>query len=256
VQVLFSDAMGYSRHSAIQQEQAVHLMDLIDLRPGQRVLDAGCGDGKVTIDLVARFPGVAAHGIDVSLAMVQSARERVAALGLTGVTFEEANVLEFAADTPFDVVFANSSMHWVLPPDVGYGRLYAALVSGGVLATHQGGDGNYAGLWQCAFEAIDALALRPRFAGWSYPVYYPTPQELRDLLKAVGFVDVKVESREQDNADHPTLVRDFAHAGLLPFLRQVPPHERELFREEFLSRAERSRPSLHEHRLFARARRP
>lgn len=251
--MLFSDSHGYSRHSGVQRKQSALLIERIRIGPGKRVLDVGCGDGRVTLDLLNRFPGITVHGIDISADMIQLARELAVRAAVGAPTFEVANVLEYRPGPTFDVIFSNSSMHWVLPPEIGYRRLADALVPGGLLAVHQGGAGNYRGLWACAVEVARRLGLDDYFIGWSYPASYPAAAELRELLIEIGFADVRVDSHESDGRDHPSLIHDFAHAGLLPFLRQVPPDKRELFRAEFLRRAELSEPSLYEHRLFATA---
>jgi hypothetical protein len=76
------------------------------------------------------------------------------------------------------------------------------------------------------------------------------------LLDSIGFVNIKVTSQDSDGQELESLVRDFAHACLLPFLHQVPLARRKLFREEFLRHTSRSRTRLYEHWLFATARHP
>jgi trans-aconitate methyltransferase len=254
--VLFREAAGYTRSSETQRRQSSRLLEMVDLSAQTALLDVGCGDGRVTLDIAARYPDVRIHGIDVSGEMVEAARRAAQGEGRPDVTFARADVLEYAPDNPFDVVFSNSAMHWVQPAEAGYGALFRLLAPGGVLAVHQGGDQTYAGLRSCAREVVEALGLTSFFAGWSYPAYYPTRAQLEDLLAATGFVEIHVVSSESDGREHPSLVRDFAFAGLLPFLRRVPEERRELLRSEFLRHAERSQPSLYQHRLYAIARRP
>ncbi|MET8092200.1 methyltransferase domain-containing protein [Micromonospora sp. NPDC005220] len=254
--VLFRDAEGYAKSSASQQSQAERLIEKLRLRSGESILDVGCGDGRLTIELTRRFPGVRTHGIDISPEMIKTARARLTAAPTDSVTFEEANILDFHSNRQFAVVFSNSSMHWALPPEVAYGRVFAVLADGGQLAVHQGGHQTYSGLWRCALDVVEELQLASNFAGWSYPAYYPTKKEFERLLTLIGFVDLQIEAVESDGHEHPSLIRDFAHAGLLPFLRQVPADKRELFRDEFLRHAEASKPSLYQHRLFALARKP
>jgi trans-aconitate methyltransferase len=254
--MLFVDAEGYERSSTSQQSQAELLLRKLRLSGDESVLDVGCGDGRLTIELTRRFPGIRVHGIDISPDMIRAARNRLTSDRGVPVTFEEANILDYHTSRRFSVVFSNSSMHWALPPEVAYGRIFAVLADGGQLAVHQGGHQTYSGLWRCALEVVEQLQLASCFAGWSYPAYYPTRKEFERLLTLVGFVDLDIEAVESDGHEHPSLVRDFAHAGLLPFLRQVPEGKRELFRDEFLRHAEQSAPSLYQHRLFVVARKP
>lgn len=252
--VLFREAEGYRQSSETQRSQSSKLLSRIDLSTRERVLDAGCGSGQVTLDLADRYPHLRVHGIDISAEMITVARQ--AARDRDNVTFYEADVLKYRPERPYDAIFSNSTMHWVLPAEAGYGALFRLLTPGGLLAVHQGGDQTYTGLRTCAREVIDSLGLTSLFSGWSYPAYYPTRAHIEQVLGATGFVDVVVVSDESDGREHPTLVRDFAYAGLLPFLQRVPEERRELVRSEFLRHAESTRPSLYQHRLYVTARRP
>jgi trans-aconitate methyltransferase len=254
--VLFHEGESYARSSETQRAQSTRLLARINLAGREQVLDVGCGDGRVTIEIWSRFPGVRVHGIDISVEMVKIATITARDHGADTVTFEEADLLNYEPGRAFDVVFSNSAMHWVLPPEAAYRALFRLLAPGGTLAVHQGGEATYVGLRTCALEVIKMLGLTAHFAGWSYPAFYPTRAQLADLLRTTGFVNVQVESHESDGHEHPSLIRDFAHAGLLPFLRRVPADKRELLRNEFLRHAARSRPSLYQHRLYATGRRP
>ena len=255
VGVLFREAESYTTASSTQYAQAALLLDVIDLSGVREVLDVGCGDGRVTLEIEDRFPDAHIHGIDVSREMIRVARELARKTG-SRVTFEEADVLDYDPGRTFDAVVSNSAMHWVLPAEAGYRALYRLLAPGGLLAVHQGGEATYVGLRTCALEVIEELGLTAYFAGWSYPAYYPTRAQLENLLAATGFTDIRVVSHESDGRELPSLVRDFAYAGLLPFLLRLPEDKRELLRGEFLRHAERSRPSHYQHRLIATARRP
>ncbi|MBE3202545.1 trans-aconitate 2-methyltransferase [Parafrankia sp. CH37] len=252
--VLFQEAEGYRQYSDTQRSQSTKLLDRIDLSTRERALDVGCGSGRVTLDLADQYPNLQVHGIDISAEMIAVARR--AARGHGNVTFYEADVLKYRTEQAYDAVFSNSTMHWVLPKEAGYGALFRLLAPGGLLAVHQGGDQTYAGLHECAYEVIESLNLASFFKGWRYPAHYPTRVQIEELLGKTGFADVEVFSDETDRQEHPTLVRDFSYAGLLPFLRQIPEERRELLRNEFLRHAERSQPSLYQHRLYITARRP
>ncbi|GAA1830255.1 hypothetical protein GCM10009682_56300 [Luedemannella flava] len=247
---MFADARGYAHHNEHQRRQSARLIGRLQLTAGQSVLDVGCGDGRITAGLAARFPGVRVHGIDISPEMITHARATV------GGSFEVADLLEYQPGQRFDVVFSNSAMHWMVPPERAYRRVFAALVDGGTMAVQQGAAGCYRQLWDCAEEVLRDLGLGGCLAGWAYPAHYPTAAELAELLTAVGFVAVSVGSARTWLARTPELFAAFSHAGLLPYTRQVPAERRAEFRAAFISRAGRSTDPVFEHRLYALARRP
>jgi len=251
--VLF-DARRYDNASSTQRRQMNRLLRKITLKRDDRVLDVGCGTGALAVAMAEDVRHV--HGIDLSPEMLQLARGRVSEAGLENVTFEVAHLLEYEPGEEFDVVMSNSAMHWITPPEQAYERVYRCLRRGGRLAVHQGGRGSYRGLREVAGRVVRQLELNDWFASFTYPLYYPTKEEYQDLLESVGLDQVEVESRVTDGLENPTLVHDFAAAGLLPYLHALPETQRDAFRTVFLEEAERSRPDLYTHRLYATARRP
>jgi SAM-dependent methyltransferase len=84
-------------------------LDLLELRPGQRTLDVGCGSGVVTRDMARRVaPGGRAVGLDPSAEFLAIARELAAEAGLDAVVeFREGSALALPfADGEFDVALA------------------------------------------------------------------------------------------------------------------------------------------------------
>ena len=73
------------------------------IRPGHRVLDLGSGMGDVAM-LVAKLVGLSGEvvGIERDANSIARARERVAAAGLTNVSFTQSDVNQIASDKPFD----------------------------------------------------------------------------------------------------------------------------------------------------------
>jgi len=104
------DASDYERHSGAQLQWARDLIEKLDLRGHESVLDIGCGDGKVTAAIAARLPEGRVVGIDNSTAMIELARERHAGANLH---FKRVDVRNLARTERFDVVFSNAVMHWI-----------------------------------------------------------------------------------------------------------------------------------------------
>ncbi len=255
--VLFDEAEEYARHSDTQRRQADKLMRLITQESPHRILDVGCGTGELAIKLARKYPNSHIVGIDSSPEMIGHATELLGGDEVAGVEFIDTDLLDYEPDMLFDLVVSSSTMHWILPSNESYGRLFSLLQSGGSLVVHQGGDDTYRGLRATANEVIDELDLRLRFpAGRWYPAFYPTELQMREVLKNAGFVDILIDSQVTDGTEFPNLVHDFSRAGLLPYLRKLPENMRDSFRMAFLDTAEFSPPDLYTHRLYISARRP
>jgi len=111
------------------------MFDAARLRPGERVLDVGCGFGTTTIeaaDCVA--PSGRVLGVDISAAMLEPARQRVAAAGIGNIGLLEADAQVHPFDVgAFDVVISRFGLMFFEDPDVAFANLARALRPGGRL---------------------------------------------------------------------------------------------------------------------------
>jgi trans-aconitate methyltransferase len=215
----FIEAADYEGYSRTQARQRGHLLRLVELFPEDEVVDVGCGPGGVALQVashVKRFVGM-----DKNPDMVELARSNTQAHGVPA-KFVAANLLEYQCRRPFSVVLTNHTMHWIGREDVSYRCLYELLREGGRLGLHQGGNGTHSGLIEVAMEVVAQLGLSDYFIDWKYPHYYPTVTELRSVLRSSGFTQVETFSSTSEGDEYPTLIEDFAVAGLAPFVKKVP----------------------------------
>jgi trans-aconitate 2-methyltransferase len=164
-----------------QVAMARDVIDRLDLRGDERVLDAGCGTGRVTALLVERVPNGTVVAVDGSEAMVAQARER---LGDSADVFV-SDLLELTVEHPVDAILSTATFHWIADHRQLFARLHAALKPGGTLVAQCGGFGNIANV-QAAIDAVDHPALR----GWSGPWNFAAPRETSERLRHAGFTDV------------------------------------------------------------------
>src|SRR5690348_7585666 len=119
------DATRYHRVAQPHAAWGASVLDRLELRGDERVLDAGCGSGRVTAQLLERLPEGHVIAVDNSRAMLDQARQTLAAFG-ERVTFVEADLLEvdraLAGDT-VDLIFSTAVFHWIRD----HSRLFAAL---------------------------------------------------------------------------------------------------------------------------------
>jgi trans-aconitate 2-methyltransferase len=172
------DASSYDRMSDPQLAMARDVIDRLDLRGDERVLDAGCGTGRVTEVLAQRVPDGAVIAVDGSAAMVEETRRR-------GITAFEADLAELTLDEPVDAILSTATFHWIPDHERLFRRLHAALRPGGRLAAQCGGHGNVANV-QEAIDAVDHPALR----GWPGPWNFATPDQTTQRLRHAGFTDI------------------------------------------------------------------
>jgi trans-aconitate 2-methyltransferase len=145
------EASAYDRLADPQEAWARDVVGRLELSGNETVLDAGCGSGRITRQLLERLPSGRVIGVDGSAAMIEQAR---AAIGSDPrVDLRVGNLLELELDEPVDAIFSNAAFHWILNHERLFARLFAALRPGGALEAQCGGEGNVAE-WERAVEAI------------------------------------------------------------------------------------------------------
>ena len=136
------EAADYDRLADPQEEWARDVVARLDLAGDETVLDAGCGSGRVTRQLLELLPNGRVVGVDGSAAMIEQAR---AAIGDDPrVDLRVADLTDLELDEPVDAVFSNATFHWVLDHERLFALLHAALRPGGRLEAQCGGEGNVA----------------------------------------------------------------------------------------------------------------
>ena len=171
------DATTYDRVATPQETWGRDVVDRLDLRGDETVLDAGCGTGRVTAMLLERLPQGRVVAVDGSQAMVDRARQRFG----DRVRAFRADLLELELDQPVDAVLSTATFHWISDHDRLFARLHAALKPGGQLVAQCGGAGNVARV-----EAAIARVGAPGPSPWNFA----GAGETAERLKRAGFTDV------------------------------------------------------------------
>jgi SAM-dependent methyltransferase len=164
----------YRQNASFVPELGAPMIARLDPKPGQRILDLGCGDGILTAQIAAA--GATVVGVDASPAMVASAR----ALGLVARVMD-ATSLEFEGE--FDAVFSNAALHWIHDADAVLTGIHRALTPGGRFVAEFGGHGNVA-----AVSVAVRSVLQRRNIPFEWPWYFPTATAYAACLRAAGLV--------------------------------------------------------------------
>ena len=243
------DAATYHRVSGPQVEMAGAVLDRLDLRGDETVLDAGCGSGRVTLMLLERLPRGQVVAVDQAASMVEHARE---ALPPDRATVFQASLTELVLDVPVDAVFSNAVFHWIADHEALFARLFDALLPGGRMVAQCGGRGNVARFHRAAREAAADEPFVRWFEGWEGPWNFAGPEETAERLEAAGFE--AVEAWLQPYPVVPDDPGDYLRTVCLGYhLERLPEELRDAYTEAVLERAE---PALDYVRLNITARRP
>jgi trans-aconitate 2-methyltransferase len=151
----------YAQHSRAQETWARELLDLIDLRPNDVVLDIGCGDGRTTAAIAQAVPEGSVVGVDLSADMVAHATAQHCGQSTNNLRFARADAAALPFNSEFSVVFSNATLHWVPDQRAAARGIARALRKDGRVIAQFGGKGNVADV----ITTFEHIAHTPRWRG-------------------------------------------------------------------------------------------
>jgi trans-aconitate 2-methyltransferase len=174
------DAAAYDRLPIPMTAWGEMVLGWLDLAGNERVLDAGCGTGKVTALLRDRLPEGSVVALDGSAAMIERARER---LGEDRVEYVVADLSKpLPVEGPVDAILSTATFHWIPDHDALFQNLAAVLRGGGQLVAQCGGAGNIVSIEAALRDMGESFEGRKNYAG---------PEVTTARLEAAGFTDVE-----------------------------------------------------------------
>jgi trans-aconitate methyltransferase len=217
------NAEVYRRNARFVSDLGMPVVALLDPRPGERILDVGCGDGALTRKL--RDMGCELVGIDSSPELIRAALD----LGLD-VAVEDATTMSF--DEEFDAVFSNAVLHWIRDADRVIGNVFRALRNGGRFVAECGGHG-------CVETIRTALITELEKRGYdgaaADPWYFPTTEDYASRLAKAGFRVEYIEIIPRPTS-LPGDITGFLETFGGSFTSVLPPNERAAYIDDVRDR--------------------
>ena len=208
------DAARYAANGRFVANLAGEVLSMLDAKPGETILDLGCGDGALTERIAST--GAEVTGCDADTSMLAAARER-------GLKTVEADMRSLPFQGEFDAVFSNAALHWVTDQASVIRGIHRSLKPGGRFVAEMGGLGNIASIRTALLSVLRRFSLDAEEIGGSF---YPSEADYRVLLEANGFRIVTMAL-----VPRPTLVKAGMEEWLRTFrsgvLERLPEVERE-----------------------------
>lgn len=110
------NAAQYTQHSSLQEAMAAEVLALLVLRGDERVLDVGCGDGRITAQIADRVSSGSVLGVDASADMIAHASRQYgpgAPQARANLRFEVADARALGFNAAFDCLVSFNALHWV-----------------------------------------------------------------------------------------------------------------------------------------------
>ena len=166
---------SYSKTARFVADLGEPLLQLLDPKPGEVILDLGCGDGALTEKIAAA--GSVVIGVDASVAQLRASRKRS-----LDVLLMDGQRLAFSK--PFDAVFSNAALHWMKHPKLVAAGVAKCLKPGGRFVGEFGGKGNVDSIRAALHNGLRKRSTDPWVVD---PWYYPSAEEYSELLSKFGF---------------------------------------------------------------------
>lgn len=216
------DGATYDRIADPMTRWGGGVLERLPLTGDETVLDAGCGSGRVTEQLLERLPRGRVIAVDAAPSMLAEARRRLARFG-DRVRFVETDLgAPLPVDGPVDAILSTATFHWVPDHDALFRNLAAVLRPGGMLVAQCGGVGNVASVRRVLVELGET---------WPGPWTFATPEETAARLSGAGFVDVETWLQEEPTPIEPGAPMEtfLATVILRAHLARMPEKERASF---------------------------
>jgi trans-aconitate 2-methyltransferase len=180
------EASQYARISGLQEAMAEEALSLLDLKGTMRVLDVGCGNGKVTAEIASRLPQGAVLGVDSSADMIAFALSHFGPAVRPNLRFEIADARRLPFRDEFDLVVSFNALHWIHEQDQALRSIRSAMKSDGLAQLRLVPAGKRKSLENVIEETRLSSSWARYFQGFSDPYLHLTPEQYGALAERNG----------------------------------------------------------------------
>lgn len=239
------DASAYHVLSEPQFAWGLRVLERVRLAGDERVLDAGCGSGRVTAAIASRLERGFVVGCDLSEHMTQAAAKSLGGGSAGAVVCADLSMLPFRG--VFDLIFSTATFHWIRDHDRLFTELRAALGANGRLVAQCGGGPNLATIHARADALAATKPFRAYFAKWDEPWLFASPEDTTGRLERAGFtgIDCWLEQAPTSFPDGAQFGAFIESVVMRPYLACLPdPTLRRAFLDAIIAQADGDDPAF------------
>jgi trans-aconitate 2-methyltransferase len=225
------NAGDYAQHSAGQERWARELLPLLGLRLDDRVLDIGCGDGRITSVIASLVPNGHVVGIDSSAEMITHAT--AATRSIPNLTFQQRDALNLDFSEEFTAIFSNAVLHWIRNQARVVEQIARALRPSGRVLVQCGGEGNGQGVIDSFTTVAAKDSWREYFQNFESTYGFYSDRDYGRWLKEAGLIvdDLRLIPKDMVHADVAAF-QGWLRTAWHPYTSRVPENARTGFIEE------------------------
>ena len=223
----------YREVSTLQQAMAAEVLEALNVNGSERVLDVGCGDGRITSEIARRVPLGSVVGVDASSNMIALASGKAG----PNLRFEVADARHLPFDREFGLVVSFNALHWVQEQALALRSIHKALKPGAVAHLRLVPMGARKSIETVLEQTRNAPAWKEYFDGFRDPYLRLTQEEYCALAQECGFQieRVQTELKTWDFGSREAFV-DFSSVTMVAWTNRVPQSLRSRFITDVLDR--------------------
>ena len=231
------NAAEYVRRSGLQEAMAEEVLALLDLKGSERILDVGCGDGRVTARIAARVPDGTVVGVDSSRDMIAFAASRFDAASHPNLHFETADARKLPFQEEFDLVVSFNALHWIPDQYLALRSIRSAMKPDGIAQLRLVPKGERKSLEDVLEETRSSPQWMSYFCDFHDPYLHLTPEQYAALTEENG-LRVRQVNTKSNAWDFQSREAFFAFGSVtfVEWTRRLPESERPAFITDVLDR--------------------
>lgn len=228
-------AKEYNQHSISQKDSASNLMKFVQIKDGTKVLDVGCGDGKITAEIAKNIPNGAVVGADISASMIEFAKTAFSEESYPNLKFRLKDAQNLDFNEEFDIIFSFTTLQWIQDHNAFLKGAYQSLKALGTLAITMP-MGLPSTLEQAVIEIVTMPQWEDYFQEFSTGWNFVDDAKYGDLLNAYDFSISRLAIVTQKDVFPSREVFEKFISQWFPYLRPLPENLKSIFLTQVIDR--------------------
>lgn len=219
----------YVQRSQTQFHWAVGFLQRLDLKGLARIVDWGCRDGRVSMEIARRYPGSHVIGIDSAIQLLEEANEHLARHVIPNLEFRFSDLTAIDLHNGVDAIFSSGCLNWVYDQPRLLEAMRRSLKPRGRIALSFFAEHGFERFDVCLREVVEYEKWKPYFTDFHSAYQELQPHAFAMMLKEAGFWLQRMEFVPVH--DVYTTPIDFAEwlTSWIPHLRALPEELHEVF---------------------------
>lgn len=212
----------YEKSSSAQYNWAMDLISRLALKGDEKILDIGCGDGKITSGIASLVPNGSVVGIDVSQGMIDFAKSKFTGDKYGNLDFQLADALALDFVDEFDLVVSFACLHWIKNHLLVLQGVKQSLKPGGRILFQCGGRGNASGILNMAADMTKNEKWSRYFRNFEFPYYFYGPEDYGPWLAQAGLKALRMELLPKDMVHTKAGLEAWVRTTWHPYIERLP----------------------------------